>query len=377
MPRPKLPPRLKLREDRPTEQERAAGIKRYVWVIKDGDLFVRTGCTESQVAEAERQLGEYLGEKHDPIKRNRPSSELEIADVLSVYLTERSDKTARPKETESAIGRLNDFWGAMHCNEIVGPTCRQFWAHRKSLSGARRDLETLRAAMNHYKREYGMEAEPVITLPPKSLPRERWLTRDEVARLVWACYRSRAIDKRKHLVRFILIGVYTGTRHDAILRLQWMANTTGGHADLDKARLFRRPARQKETKKRQPTIRIPDRLLAHMRRWQRLDQGIQSIVHYQGEAVGRLEKSFRSAREAAGLSDDVIPHALRHTCITWLMQSGEDINEVSSFTGVSVEELQRTYWHHSPEFQEGVATAKMAKSKSKRAHIRAPKTEAV
>ncbi|ALN73572.1 site-specific integrase [Aureimonas sp. AU20] len=361
MPRPKSPPRLQRRADRPTDAERAAGIVRYNWVIRDGDKYVRTGCAEADRSEAERKLAEYLGEKHDPVHRNSASAELEIADILNVYGREKGPDTARPAETASALLRLDAFWGKMKASDILGPTCRAYTEHRGRPAAARRDLEVLRAAVKHYKREYGMEAEPVFTLPPKSIPRERWLTRDEVAKLVWVCYRSKGNDKRLHLVRFILIAVYTGTRHDAILRLQWMPNTTGGWADLQSARLYRRPALTRETKKRTPTIRIPDRLLAHMRRWKKQDQGILNVIHYQGRAIGRLEKSFRSAREDAGLGEDVIPHALRHTAITWLMQAGVNINEVSGFTGVTTEELQRTYWHHSPDFHSSIATARMSR----------------
>ena len=36
----------------------------------------------------------------------------------------------------------------------------------------------------------------------------------------------------RHLARFILIGLYTGTRHDAILKLQWLPSTSGGWFDL-------------------------------------------------------------------------------------------------------------------------------------------------
>ena len=72
-----------------------------------------------------------------------------------------------------------------------------------------------------------------VTLPPKGPPRDRWLTRNEAAKLIWACWRYReqqtvhrgrhkgqpmATDKRplRHLARFILIGLYTGTRASAI-----------------------------------------------------------------------------------------------------------------------------------------------------------------
>lgn len=353
MPRRKKPPHLFLRTEPPLEGE---AKPRRVWVIKDGSKHKRTGCSEHEVGEAEQRLREYLGEKHDPVKRDGRSTEISVADILTVYLDHKIQTTPRPKEFAAGIVRLNKFWGSKTAADILGPTCREFAAKRGSVSGARRDLETLRAAVKHYKAEYGMQAEPIFTLPEKSPARERWITRDEIASLLWSCHRSK---RRQHLVRFILIGVYTATRHQAILRLQWVPNTTGGWVDLDKGVMYRRATGVKETKKRTPPIRVPDRLLAHMKRWRRLDRGVRSIVHYEGREIDRLENSFRRARVDCKLDDGVIPHALRHTAITWLMQSGVPINEVSGFAGVTAKELERTYLHHHPDFQDNVARRRM------------------
>ena len=57
------------------------------------------------------------------------------------------------------------------------------------------------------------------------------VTRDEAARLVKAA--------PPRLRRFILIALYTGTRKDAILRLQFNPSTGGGHTDLARGLLFR------------------------------------------------------------------------------------------------------------------------------------------
>ena len=100
---------------------------------------------------------------------------------------------------------------------------------RGNLGGARRDLEDLRAGINHHANE-GLHRSIVrVTLPEKGLPRDRWLTRSEAARLLWICWRHRELQMRhrgpdkgrslptnryplRHLARFILIGLYTGTR---------------------------------------------------------------------------------------------------------------------------------------------------------------------
>jgi integrase len=77
-----------------------------------------------------------------------------------------------------------------------------------------------------------------VRLPAASAPRERHLTRAEAAAMLWGALGFDRSGKRhrdrinRHVARFILIGLYTGTRHDAILSLQWRPNTTGGWFDL-------------------------------------------------------------------------------------------------------------------------------------------------
>src|SRR5262249_36995659 len=51
---------------------------------------------------------------------------------------------------------------------------------------ARRRLEDLRAAVNAYHAEHVLNVVPKITLPVKADGRDRWLTRNEAARLIGA-----------------------------------------------------------------------------------------------------------------------------------------------------------------------------------------------
>ena len=120
----------------------------------------------------------------------------------------------------------------------------------------------LQAALNYCQAEGYLTSAPKVRLPAKPAPRDRWLTRDEAARLLWAAYRN---PKARHLARFILVALYTGTRSEAILRLRFMPHTAGGHVDTEAGRIYRRGAGQTETKKRQPPIPIPNKLRAHLR----------------------------------------------------------------------------------------------------------------
>ncbi|QPC87071.1 tyrosine-type recombinase/integrase [Mesorhizobium sp. NBSH29] len=371
MPRSKKPPRLWLR----TETD-SRGNVRPRWVIKDGTKHVRTGCFADQAAEAGQKLAEYIAEKHEP-QRGGLAAEVFVADVLSVYLEEKADQSADPKRVKQTVIRLNEFFGDRSVKDIKGPLCRKFARQRGTDAGARRDLVYLSAALHYYHENYELDSVPRVTLPPKGLPRDRFLTRTEAAALLRAARGSVKVmtdgrpswhkqkdPKRAHLVRLILIGLYTGTRPGAILDLQWIRTTTGGWADLDSGVIFRRADGERVAhNKRKPPVKIARKLLGHLRRWRRIDgwdrytNGIRHIVHYHGQPITKLNKAFRSAVAAAGLSGDVTPHILRHTRGTWLAQAGVPAGEAAASLGLTVDEYERTYLHNDPNFQQAAADA--------------------
>ena len=190
-----------------------------------------------------------------------------------------------------------------------------------------------------------------MVLPAKSASREVWLTRSQAARLIWAAWRAKQImqDKRteravgRHLARFILTGLYTGTRSGAICGAALMPTIGRGHVDLEQGVFYRRAAGARETKKRQPPVRLPDRLLAHLRRWHRLGIAKQAVVEWNGKPVRSVRKAFATAVKAAGLDGlGITPHVLRHTAATWAMQGGGDLWQIAGFLGMTVEMLERT-----------------------------------
>ena len=111
--------------------------------------------------------------------------------MLSIYLDDCGPRIADQPKLERTIGRLNDYWGGKVLSQVSAAECRGYVKSRGKSGGARADLETLRAAINHHAKEgmhYGMVR---VSLPPKGLPRDRWLTRNEAAKLIWACWRYR------------------------------------------------------------------------------------------------------------------------------------------------------------------------------------------
>lgn len=268
-----------------------------------------------------------------------------------LYVEAKQSTTKTLNDMLTTCFRLNEFWGTKAVNAIIGSTCREYVKQAGSQSTARRDLQILKAAVNLYAREYGLDYTPQFTLPEKEEPRTEYMTRSDAARMLWNAYRHGP----KHLVRYIIIGLYSGSRSDVITSMQWMPNTTGGYFDLDLGIMYRSAPGERETNKRKRPATIPNRLMFWLKRWHRQDVNqygyIPHVVRYNGEAVKSVKKSWGRIRAMSGLSSKIVPHTMRHSSITWAMQDGVRMEVVSSFYSVTMEVLQDVYWHHHPDFQ--------------------------
>jgi integrase len=383
MPRPAKGARLWLR---PEERNSDGTLrKRAVWVIRDGPRKISTGCVAKDRAGAERVLGEHLADKYQPNRtRGRHPSEILIADVLTIYLTDVASRHGREDETKQRVLTLDAWWADKTLADVNGANCRKYVEHRTAqvwkaakpektgraprrvtAGAARRELEDLRAAINHHRRE-GLCSEVVsVALPARPPARERWLTRSEAARLLWAAWRAKQVVRDKdtrravgrHVARFILVGLYTGTRSSAICGAALMPTIGRGHVDLEQGVFYRLAIGRRQTKKRQPPVKIPPRLLAHLRRWARHGLAKKSVVEWNGKAVESVRKGFEAAVRAAGLGTEVTPHILRHTCATWLMQMGCNVWDAAGFLGMTVQQLEQGYGHHHPDYQEQAVAA--------------------
>jgi integrase len=240
-------------------------------------------------------------------------------------------------------------------SDIKTATCQAYLDFVKAARSGRMDLELLRAAINHAYREQMLDRPMAVWLPPKSAPRERWLTRSEVAKLVWTAWRFRRTQDtgeddwatRQHLARWMLIAAYTGTRKTAILNASFARAFGRGYIDLEQGPWHRRGQGVKATKKRQPPIPLPLPLLAHMRRWKR--NGQKFAVEYQGQPVERMDKAFRRLVTDCKLDGEkVVPHTFRHTAITWAMLNGMEPYAAAGYFGLNLQTLLENYGHYHP-----------------------------
>jgi integrase len=266
-----------------------------------------------------------------------------IAEVLAAYGNEVAPNKASARNMGYMISSLLKWWGEKRVADITKKSCREY-IKSKSEQSAGQDLKILRIAVKHWHGEYGpLDAMPIFEIPDGYPPRERWLTRPEAARLLWAARRH------LHLRRLILLGLYTGSRSGVLLRLRW------AQIDFGSGIMSRLPAGMREDKKkRAPKVKLGRRILAHLKRWKRLDGEIKLVCHFTGREIGDPHHTWKKIVKAAGLPG-VTRHTLRHTRATWMMQAGIPIWEAAGFLGMTVKTLEKVYGHHSPDHQEAAA----------------------
>lgn len=385
-----------------------------VYYIRDGQTQVSTGCGPDEADAAAQALADYINAKRaagaaqavaDDPDRPRNPSEVFVAEVLDLYLAEKAPTAADPVAVGSRIKALMSWWGDKRLSDVRRSNCKAYVALRITQpkaqakgpnaplvteQGARRELEDLSASIGYYAAEHPLTVRPTVWLPEKPESPRDALTRPQAARLLmaargyrltgethesgrpkWDKLRDSGAANRAHMKRFILIGLYTGTRPGVIPKVLWHESPTQAWADIGAGVIFRRGKLEREHRtKRRPLVKIPGRLLAHMRRWSRLDEKaaaerqkasksrrktdapVTTVIHHGGRPLaGRIRTGFEGCVRDAGLSSKITPHWLRHTAATWLMQNGVDPWEAAGYLGMNLKTLLDNYGHHQPNHQ--------------------------
>jgi integrase len=272
-----------------------------------------------------------------------------VTDVLADYAQEHGPNTSAPWRVAYAIAALASFWEGRTVAEVTREACRRYGIARGRSAGTlRRELGVVRAAINHAYREGRLTRPVVVHLPERSAPRDRWLSRSEAAALLRAALREPRV--RMYLPLFVLLGLYTGQRKEAILSLRW------SQVDLDNNRIDFNAPGARQTNKRRSRIPIPPKLLLHLRRARQRGTELGFVVNEDGRRLRDVKRGFGTACRKAKLVG-VSPHVLRHTCATWLMQNGVRIWDAAGFLGMTTETLERVYGHQHPDYLKSAVEA--------------------
>jgi len=347
-------------------------------------LSTRTGNRiDAEKALARHIIGNETSGQRNPDQRF-------IADTLTDYGLDRGPHVSDPARIGETIAALVPFFGAHPVSFINEKTCRDYCTSRAVKPGtARRELTTLRAAINLDFRQGRLTAAVPVWLPPKPEGKDRWLTRKEVAALLRAAKTS--LKGRLHLPLFILIGVYTGARKEAILSLRWP------QVDLDRRLIDFNPPGRERTAKGRPIIPIPRRLMTFLRLARKRGHDTGFVISYPMKknpadkgnrkkkatrsGVGNIKHSYHNAVVKAGLATeykytrqsitpdgnavslvipvtDVTPHTLRHTSASWMVQGGVSFARVARWLGHrDSRTTESIYAHHAPDYLDDAASS--------------------
>lgn len=269
-----------------------------------------------------------------------------VSFVLSAYVEKlASEKKASARSAQVCVDRLMSTFGHIRVSSLTDKLCKAYAVQQDQDGYARAtihtDLAKLRQAVrwgshagglykeDHYKRLWNIAAPP---------PRDRVLTPEEAHALLHGA-------TAMHVRLFILMGLLTSQRLAAMLGLRWSSvdleagvidfRVTEERGILDKG--FRKG---RAIVKAAPQLRAA---LVAAKAVARTDW----VFEYQGSHVGAsIYEGFRNARAAAGLGDDVTPHTLRHTALTWGANAGIEAEFMTKLSGHANDRTYKSVYVH-------------------------------
>lgn len=307
------------------------------WTENRKPKRVSTRTAEREAAEdilANFRAGSYAAPEH---------KEVTVSMALQEYRTAKQKDGSAYGTIANALQPIEDYFGRIKLDNVTPALSREYTAQRKKDGRANgtilRELSTMRSAINYCIKEGWKISAPPIILPPPSRARERWLTKDEIKRLIAEC-------KEDHLRLFVVMAYTTCARKGSILELTW------DRVDM-KNRLieFMLPDAE-QTSKRRGVKRINNLLYPMLERALELAQS-DYVIEWCGKPLMNLHRSFMTAAKATGLKGKVTPHVLKHSAGVHMAMDGVPLWEICQMMDhTSVRTTERHYLKFHPDFQE-------------------------
>ncbi|MBL3608247.1 site-specific integrase [Rhodovulum sulfidophilum] len=305
---------------------------RHVVIWTDDEGKRRRYRLEANTArEAEREARDLI------LRLDAPPAGMTVAQVWGAYRAEMGDRRQGEKMDFAAKVILPAF-GHLSVDQITVADCRGYIAKRRTAGRKdgtiRSELGCLRSAGLWARKVRLIDAVPPIEMPPTPAPRERYLSRDEVDRLLAA-----ALDP--HIKLAMLLMLTTAGRSGAILELTW------DRVDFT-SRTIRLAANDLGPRKGRATVPINDTLMAALQDAQRAAVS-DFVVEWGGRPVRSIKTGFNAAVARAGI-DHCTPHDLRRTAGRFMAEAGVPIEEIAEYLGHTNPNITRsTYARFSPE----------------------------
>lgn len=322
-------------------------LKSYVWyaVWYERGLQRKSSLSIEFGQDYQRAFAQFLESWTAPKPQtDGPADAVLVTAALAAYFETRGRKAKSNAQLASRCATLGAYFRKIKTDEITEQLCDDYAASRGSPGTARLELGTLSAALNYCVAEGIIKRRPKIHRPREPVTHQDALTRDEAAALLWSLRK-----RSRHYLLAALISFYTAARIQSVLDLAWSPHQDGGCVDLKRRTINFNSSGRSRTVKEKPIIKIPRKLLPHLRRARALNRpfvcmGEKGVV----PCLRVFEKTFKACVRDAQLPESVSPHTLCHTRISWLVESDVDIEKIAGFTGRSPERLRETYLHLRP-----------------------------
>lgn len=278
--------------------------------------------------------------RHQLKARTRAEAEAEAIDVFRTKQFARSQQGATvaqiweeyrrdlgDKPTGKTMGYTGKavlaHFGHYRPDQITTDLCRSYAKQRMdsgiSQGAVHTELGHLRSAMTFAERNRMITAAPHIERPAKPTPKERFLTKDEVLRL---------IDNADapHIGLAIHLLFATAGRVGAVLDLTW------DRVDMDRGTINLR-LDDARTRKGRAIVPINKGLMAALQHAR--DAALSDhVIEWGGKRVASIRKGFEGAVRRARLRD-VTLHTIRHSAAVAMVSSGIPITQVAQYLGHS------------------------------------------
>ena len=221
---------------------------------------------------------------------------------------------------------------------------------RLTAAAINRPLALLRHLLRLAHEEWeALDAVPRVRLEKEPQGRLRWLTEDEITRLLDACSRSR----NKELRAAVIAALNTGLRLGELLGLTWER--------VDLSRGVIRLELTKSGRRREVPLN---------------DDSYRALVSLSPKDAGRvfetryIKRAYNTAVAAAKL-DDVNFHTLRHTFASWAVMRGVTLKELQELLGHASLAMTMRYAHLASEHLRAAVSRLAGRTSSQRTEISA------
>jgi integrase len=298
--------------------------------IDNGKQWRRSLRTRDRAA-AERAFHDY----------KRPTPGDTVGAIMEAYLADKKGRRSYGSMV-TAWKSLGRTFGHLSPRQIDRDLCRGYRLSRQAAGVADgtviKDLGVLKAAIRWAGKAEGAKFE----LPPTPPPRDRYITRQEVQRLVDAA-------ELGHVKLFITLAWCTAGRHSALLELTW------DRVDFEKRRV-RLATDAQHGRKGRATVYINDWLLPALQAAYEARTS-EFVIEWGGSPLKSIKRSFAAAARKAGLAD-VTPHILRHSSACAMARAGVPIEEIAKYLGHSSTKVTySTYLKYTPDYLSKAAKA--------------------